>query len=458
MNSEDSYQVIISGGGPAGLCAALEVAQTGSRVLVVEARDRPPHRDKTRFQAVVLDQQTLINLNNLGVDIERHLQPIHGARFLDERGLFEGSVTYPDIAPTIGGRSSSDLNRIMFRRDIVAMSSINGIEEVLLERCRAVNNVHIRFGSTISGIRTGSAELSVDVQGSKGTSDSYSCQLLTIADGANSDKKGALGLIGIAKQDFAQPVDILACQFEPVNSPGELIIRNTPGDQYAHIAAFALPDQLVLYCKSPPGAEVDRPDVLEELAEEALGRLNEKSKLLSTPQFVRQRARQATSFSYGNTIVVIGDAAFSGTAVLGVYLNKGICDARAIGELCYRARREPSQISRHVGFFSSRAQSLAYRQAVLEEQAISTVYNTDLRSLRQTPLSKSLYSLGPRWAFRYKVNNTGMLRATGANLADTYSTIAGSIGEWSENYNAPLATLGFKTASKFWRRIQQRLE
>ena len=459
QRAAQSYDVLVSGGGPSGLCAALEAARSSLRVRVVERRPDLQSRGGGRFQPVVLDRQTLVNLANLRVDPKTlRAQPISRAVFLGPAGDFEGSVAYPEMSGTLSGPSSSTLERLMFRRDLVAVSAIQDVERSLWEQCEAHPNIEVTFDCVISALRPGPHGVELTLRGGSGEASTCSARILAIADGAWSDVKGAMRLAGGSKESRTRPVDLLACRFDPVGKPGELIVRNTPGDPYQHIVALSLPHELVLYLKAPANVDPGDPSAVERVASEAIRSVGMHARLSDAPLFFTQTVRRADSIVLGDRIFVLGDAALSGTAVLGVYLNKAIFDAHAFGQVCAADPTRPEELARAARVFAERHDSAACVQAILEEEVVSSVYNTRSSEALRDPLSQSLYSLGPRWAFRYKLQRGGLGRATMLNVVDAYATLAYAFGEAARRQSAPYAFRGFRLAGDLWHRVQQAVE
>ncbi|MBO6704375.1 MAG: FAD-dependent monooxygenase [Pseudomonadales bacterium] len=433
------YDVIIAGAGPSGLTAALHASLQGKKTLVLEKRAKLSRRNEEsrRFQAVIVDEQTLTNLHNIGLPItEEIFHPIDEAFFQtgEEPAL---PISYHKMNLRRSGRSSCDLNELAFRRKIVAIASINDIESHLTDRANETANVTINYNVDVSSIETSYDR--VELRSDKGT---FTSHRLVIADGANSDIAGCLKLLGIRKKRHERSVNIAIARFPKTYESGTLLIRETPSEALRHTAVFGLANETVLYTNYPGSSQISIECHIENVARK-LGILAE---MLAPPLSIRQQTSFATNVAPHERVCVIGDAALSGTAIMGVYLNKGIFDAVAFSRLL---RTQDTK------WFRSRAKSIATRELLAEERIIARAFSPISGRLLNNNIGRELATAIPRSLFRLKAGRHGLTRTIATNTADTLASVAKGFSESLPS--GPLQRTADRT-SKGWRFVAKSLE
>lgn len=407
-----SYDAIVIGAGPAGLTAGLEAAASGARVLILEKRNSEDSAQ--RFQAVVLDAQSQINLRNLGVSLNC-LVPLHQALVFDRHWQVDGHTRYAEQPPQHYLPSCSDLDIILGRRHITSVTAIHDLENALLDTCAQHPNIHIHHGMYISHLQPASHGVVVQAQSATHSVSAFG-NMLAICDGANSDLSGALNLLGICKAPLAEPVDTMICRFSQPTQPGIVRIRTQVERCNNLVVAFDLKHEQIVYAGYPMRS-YDPTYLAQHLAHQ----MQLPGQLLQAPLVVTQQAKLAPSFNPHPHIFVLGDAALSGTAPLGVYLNKAISDGRAFGEVC-QARRDPRAFWRAQQLFAQRRAHPKLSQLIWEETMVAWLFN-NLHTLPPEMQMQAVAELLPRFAFRWKVKRGSTMRMMAVNAVDTYGTL-----------------------------------
>jgi 2-polyprenyl-6-methoxyphenol hydroxylase-like FAD-dependent oxidoreductase len=429
--------VIVIGAGPTGLMAALEAARTGKRVAVLEKRPHFNHRDdsKSRFQALIVDEQTLVNLSNVGLNILKSdfFAINHALLFTDDHQPPQ-SIPYHQMPDRFEGPSSDDLGPLAFRRRIVAMTSIAIVEQRLFEQVQSNPAIECYFDQHIEHIET-VKEIIVTT-----TTNTIRAQTLAIADGANSDRHGALRHLQISKNRLPHAVDIALVKFQDPDRTGQLVVKEIAGE---HAALFGMANETVLYTNLPKNA--GQHNIKQHLIDIAAS-LDLNAAMTSAPLLIRQEPGWVTSAVPSNRTLVLGDAAQSGTAVLGVYFNKGISDAVAFGRYL---------IDADTTRFAARAQGLPAKTLLMEEHLIGYAWHESFAILRQFNLGNEMAQSIPRSLFRLKAGRHGLVRTLAANTADTIASVASGLSRSLPNNGLSRAS---KQSAKVWRALQQSLD
>lgn len=195
---QNTYDIVISGGGIAGLTAAAAFAQAGFSVQCVDPSQPITERDQEgsdlRSTAFLQPARGLLEEAGLWERLDAHAAPLQVMRIVDAGGPKAEARTVKDFdASDISDQPFGwNLPNWLLRREMVA-------------QLQAMPNVDLRLGTATTGLFTRAAVAQVQLSdGSKSQ-----CKLVIAADGRNSKMREAAN-IGAKTTRYGQKALALA--------------------------------------------------------------------------------------------------------------------------------------------------------------------------------------------------------------------------------------------------------
>ena len=170
------HPVIIAGGGPAGLAAAMDLAQQGVRT-------------------VVLDDNNTVSVGSRAICIAKRTLEICD-RYGCGQPMLDKGVTWNLGKVYFGEEQVYEFN-LLPEEDHKVPAFINlqqyYMEEYMVKRCMEVPEIELRWLHKVTAVSTDDTGTAVTVSTSEGDY-ALTCDYLLVADGANSDIRTSLGL------------------------------------------------------------------------------------------------------------------------------------------------------------------------------------------------------------------------------------------------------------------------
>ena len=211
-----AHPVVIAGGGPSGLIAALELARFGIQCVVIEADETVSEGSR----AACVSRRSMEILQANGVDqafLTEALPWTHGTSYYREHEVFRLSMPH-----------SADE-----RFYPMANLQQNMFEALLAERAQALG-VEIRWRSKVVGVRQGRDEVELDIDTPEGVY-TLRARFVIAADGARSELRRLMNLklngeshegrylIADIRMASTYPTERRAW-FDPASNPGKSVL------------------------------------------------------------------------------------------------------------------------------------------------------------------------------------------------------------------------------------------
>lgn len=316
MHSDLSTQVIIAGGGPVGLLAALSLHQRGVRVLVLESS---ADERRAEWRGSTLHPPTLEILDDLGI-----ADPVldGGVRvdqlvYRDLELPGEASFSYEHIA---------DLTRFPFRLQYEQYKIINLLKEAL-----TAAKVPVFYEHVVTAVAQDNESVTVRAT-SAGEETTFTGDWLLAADGAHSEIRKSLG---IEFPGFTYPTQslVVATGLQLDNYVDLPPVSYWTGP-WGRLSAIRTPDIWRVTITTSLGTNEDfdfrdgNPHPLFVQSMELLlgTKIAAKKFEIQQHQVYRSHQRLASSFDHGR-VYLAGDAAHLTSTTGGMGLNSGIHDA-----------------------------------------------------------------------------------------------------------------------------------
>jgi 3-(3-hydroxy-phenyl)propionate hydroxylase len=217
------HPVVVVGAGPVGLCAAIDLAQQGHPVVLLDEDDTV----SVGSRAVCYAKRTLEVLDRLGCGepvVERGISWSRGRVFLRDREVYRF-----DLLPEPGHRRPAFVNLQQYH-----------FEEVLVARAAQLDAIDMRWRSKVADVRPTDAGVGITVETPDGRYD-IDCDWLVVADGARSPIRHMLGLEsrGQVFRDRFLIADVLMKAeypterwfwFDPPFHPGQSVLLHRQAD------------------------------------------------------------------------------------------------------------------------------------------------------------------------------------------------------------------------------------
>ena len=373
---EADYDVVVIGGGPAGTVAALQLANQGHRVLMVEKRGR----ERLRGQVVGLKQRAANVLGKQGAPLHEDSR----ARYVDKPGHEVTPVETDDADPVAEMAASFSSHTI----------KIGKLETMLHEKADRHDGLDLQFNAELAGAPAQSADGIISLQVSQGGAvRPVRAKYVVVTDGAGMS---TLKSLGIASTVHARS-KVAAAVFA---QKGRNLIDYAPG-------VARLGDENITYTLTAigPADEKATPAELEKLVRERGKQVGiaRTSKLTKIWTFDAQMQRAETISAFGCHLLVLGDASATPHPLTGMGANKAIVEAEHTASTIASLMRTTDEPERRaiVGkwrSFMEKSTRAIHTAALPIFDQFGTVDedSTYVRSLRRSAGAKVAAKLPPR--------------------------------------------------------------
>jgi len=306
------HPVVVVGAGPVGLCTAIDLAQRGLRVLVIDDDETV----SIGSRAVCYAKRTLEVLDRLGCAqpvVDRGVSWSRGRVFLRDREVYGF-----DLLPEPGHERPAFVNLQQYH-----------FEEILLRRAAELPTLELRWRNRLVGldVRDDGAELEVDTPDGRYALD---CDWLVVADGARSPVRHLMGLEsrGQVFRDRFLIADVLMKAeypterwfwFDPPFHPGQSVLLHRQADNVWRV-------DFQLGWDADPDEERKPERVLPRLR----AMLGERDFELEWVSVYTFQCRRMDRFRHGR-VLFAGDAAHQVSPFGARGANSGIQDADNLG-------------------------------------------------------------------------------------------------------------------------------
>jgi len=306
---DDTYDIVVAGGGPAGLSAAACAAQHGARVLLVEKHAEIGSPTRTSGATFIAD------MVRLGVP-PRLYHPIGRSQF---------------FGPTTEAH-------FMFDKPVMCVTNVKGLYQWLAEQA-IIAGATLRLGTTVQDVsRDETTVLGVQIRDQQGKVRFISCPLIIDATGFSSTVAVKAGMqANYRRVGVGAEADLYAPNFPQDNLV--LIVGNRIAPN-GYAWAFPYGGHRVRV-----GVGVTRPEIKADPAEHLDLLLHDYAPLRdafkgASPVEVHTGVipvEGAQERLVGNGIMTAGDAAGQSSALVGEGIRYAMYGGRLAGEIAARA-------------------------------------------------------------------------------------------------------------------------
>ena len=310
------HDVVIVGAGPVGLACALELARSGIRPVILEAKRTLS--DGSRALSISRRSQEILD----GLGVSEPFQA-HAIAWTRGRSFYRDRVIFTLDMPHSDDERFGPMSNLQQCR----------LEQILVERVRADQCAEIRWQTRACRVLRNDENVTLEVA-CPGGSYRLQARYVIAADGARSTMREALDLrmegtsyeglylIADIRIDSSLPAERHAW-FDPPSNPGSTVLMHKQPDNLWRIDYQLLPDQ-------DPNSELD-PERIRARISQHLESIGENAAWeLDWFSLYRAHCLCLDQYRHGR-ILFAGDAAHL-VPIFGVRgLNSGIADANNLG-------------------------------------------------------------------------------------------------------------------------------
>ena len=189
MSAPHQTDVLVAGGGPVGLCAAIELARLGVRVVLAERRPTT----STHPKATVINPRTMEIFRGWGVAdaVRDRALPV------DQMGMvsWRTQVAGFEIGTLDLVADGDRLDELVGHSpELAAVCAQDVVEPILLEHLRTLPAADVRMATTLTGFEQDADGVTVELEGEGGGT--VRARYLVAADGTKGGVRRRLGIGG----------------------------------------------------------------------------------------------------------------------------------------------------------------------------------------------------------------------------------------------------------------------
>jgi 3-(3-hydroxy-phenyl)propionate hydroxylase len=387
MSSNPTDRIIVAGGGPTGLIAALSLAKQYIPVLLLEQQDAPQdHRRATTFHPPTLEY-----LDTLGM-VDTVLNDGRITPVWQFRDRHTGVVAAFDLT------ALKDETKYPYRVQCEQMELNRALYATLGDH----PNVEIRFSHEVLGAEQDADSVTVRANTPDGE-ESFTGRYLFGADGSRSNIRRALG-VGFDGFTYDEKVVQYGTTFDVSEAMPDIAGVAYISDPDEWCVILHLPEYWRVTFSAREGEADDvavRDDVAEARMADFFGKSGAVVELHRNIWAIHQRV--AEDFRKGR-IIIGGDAAHINSPMGGMGMNSGVHDAVSFAEKMgqiWRGEAEESLLDRytrqrrHVALDDVRQQTIRNTKFIAEKEPDARLKNQDeMRAIAEDPKKSYGFMMG----------------------------------------------------------------